>query len=437
MAGLLTNSERTEKTRQVTERNQKALGRFAGLYHSRHGDDSLHASMHWEKATKTNFPQFRHEDWRYTPLERLLNQQYSIKTGELTAAQCEQLAIPVDCWRVVLVDGCFSPLLSSCEFGPYQLSLLDNKSELPTPIQSEIFLHLTESLAQQPLVITLKAGQIAAKPLYLLNMTSGYSGEILNTSHYRYHISVGANASAKVIEHFVSIDEQQAHMTGSRLTANVGDNASLTHIKLGVENSESYHFAHNDIVIGRDAQVKSTSFLLGAGLGRHNTSVQLNSEGANLSLNSLLLPQGKEVADTRTYLEHNNGYCESRQLHKTIVMDQSKAVFNGMIKVAPHALKTDGQMTNNNLLLGKQAEVDTKPQLEIYADDVKCSHGATVGRVDEEQLFYLQSRGINRREAQHMIVFAFAAELTDSIEDEVLRSVVMEHIKHRLAGVEK
>ncbi len=437
MAGLLTNSEKAEKVRQVAERNQQALARFANLYRCRHGENSSHASLHWQRVTQTGFPQFRHEDWRYTPLDKLLNQQYSSETWELTVAQCEQLAIPMDCWRVVMVDGCFSPLLSSCDFGPYQLNLLDNKSGLPAPVQGEIFLHLTESLAQQPLVITLKAGQVAEKPLYLLNITSGHGSEELNTSHYRYHIVVGTNASASVIEHFVSIDGQQPHMTGSRLTAEVGDNAHFAHIKLGVENSASYHFAHNDIVIGRDAQVKSTSFLLGSGLGRHNTSVKLNGEGANLSLNSLLLPQGKEVADTRTYLEHNKGHCESRQLHKTIVMDQSKAVFNGVIKVAPHALKTDGQMTNNNLLLGKQAEVDTKPQLEIYADDVKCSHGATVGRIDEEQLFYLQSRGINRRDAEHMMVFAFAAELTESIADESLKSVVMKHIKHRLAGVEK
>ncbi|MGD3711654.1 SufD family Fe-S cluster assembly protein, partial [Xanthomonas citri pv. citri] len=134
-----------------------------------------------------------------------------------------------------------------------------------------------------------------------------------------------------------------------------------------------YHFAHNDIVIGRDAQVSSTSFLLGAGLSRHNTSVQLNGENTQLSLNSLVLPMNAEVADTRSYLEHNKGYCLSRQLHKTISRDKGRAVFNGHIKVAQHALKTDGQMTNNNLLLGRLAEVDTKPQLEIYADDVKCS----------------------------------------------------------------
>ena len=113
-------------------------------------------------------------------------------------------------------------------------------------------------------------------------------------------------------------------------------------------------------------------------------------------------------------LEHNKGYCNSRQLHKTIVSDKGRAVFNGLINVAQHAIKTDGQMTNNNLLLGKLAEVDTKPQLEIYADDVKCSHGATVGRIDDEQMFYLRSRGIGQQDAQQMILYAFAAELTEA-----------------------
>ncbi|VDZ63786.1 FeS cluster assembly protein sufD [Serratia odorifera] len=185
-------------------------------------------------------------------------------------------------------------------------------------------------------------------------------------------------------------------------------------------------------MIGRDARVKSDSFLLGAGLTRHNTSAQLNGEGSNLAINSLILPIGKEVCDTRTYLEHNKGFCESRQLHKTVVSDRAKAVFNGMIKVAKHAIKTDGQMTNHNLLLGNVAEVDTKPQLEIYADDVKCSHGATVGRIDQEQIFYLQSRGISRHDAQQMIIFAFAAELTEGIKDDAIREQVLVQITRRL-----
>jgi Fe-S cluster assembly protein SufD len=172
---------------------------------------------------------------------------------------------------------------------------------------------------------------------------------------------------------------------------NVAANAQLHHIKLAFENPQSHHFAHNDIVLGGCRGVQPQLPARRAVL-RHNTSTQLNGENTTLRINSLAMPVKSEVCDTRTWLEHNKGYCNSRQLHKTIVSDKGRAVFNGLINVAQHAIKTDGQMTNNNLLLGRLAEVDTKPQLEIYADDVKCSHGATVGRIDDEQMFYLRSR---------------------------------------------
>jgi Fe-S cluster assembly protein SufD len=253
--------------------------------------------------------------------------------------------------------------------------------------------------------------------------------------HHRHHLQLEASAEAEVIEHYVTLNDV-AHFTGARFTFDVADNAKLQHIKLSFESEKAYHFAHNDVVMGRDANVATTSFLLGAGLSRHNTSAQLNGENTNLAINSLSLPVNQEVCDTRSYLEHNKGYCTSRQMHKVIARDKGRAVFNGMIKVAQHALKTDGQMTNNNLLLGRLAEVDTKPQLEIYADDVKCSHGATIGRIDEEQMFYLRSRGIDETAAQRMIIHAFAAELTETLENPVLRQVVLQRIAARIPGVE-
>ncbi len=165
---------------------------------------------------------------------------------------------------------------------------------------------------------------------------------------------------------------------------------------------------------------------------RHQTSTRTGGENSNLRLNSLAMPVKMRSA-IAARLDHQVGYCTSRQLHKTIVSDKGRAVFNGLINVAL-ALKTDGQMTNNNLLLGRLAEVDTKPQLEIYADDVKCSHGATVGRIDEEQLFYLRSRGIEQQAAQQMILYAFAAELTEAIRSDALREQVLARIGQRLPG---
>ncbi|MGM0513722.1 MAG: Fe-S cluster assembly protein SufD [Pseudomonadota bacterium] len=423
MAGFPTNS------------NSRALQQMYSLFEARGGEQSAHALAHWQQVLRQGWPTRKQENWKYTPLEGLLEQQFLEPVDHvISEEQRDQLALKIDAYRLVFVDGRLCPQLSDEDLGDYQLNRVtyDAPIALPEPIQPEIFLHLTESLAQETSVISLAAGKAPVKPLYLLHLSSGREqpGEV-NTLHHRHHIEIASGARASVIEHYASVSAA-AHFTGARLTVTVGDNAELHHCKLAFESQASYHFAHNDLLVGRDARVKSDSFLLGAGLTRHHTSAQLNGEGSNLVINSLVLPVGKEVCDTRTYLEHNKGYCESRQLHKTVVSDRAKAVFNGMIKVAQHAIKTDGQMNNHNLLLGKVAEVDTKPQLEIYADDVKCSHGATVGRIDEEQLFYLQSRGIDKHAAQQVIIFAFAAELTEGISDPVIRELVLARIADRL-----
>ncbi|MFC0227084.1 Fe-S cluster assembly protein SufD [Serratia aquatilis] len=423
MAGLLTNI------------SSDALQQMKRLFESRCGADSKHALAHWQQALHLGWPTRKHENWKYTPLEGLQELSFLAPLLEpLDAGECDALALKIEAYRLVFIDGHFCPQLSDGDLGDYRLELADSdlQAVLPEPIQPEFFLHLTESLALETSFIRLPAGKVAAKPLYMLHISRGREyGSELNAVNHRHHLAVGTGAQAEVIEHYVSLGET-AHFTGSRLTIDVGDNAELRHYKLAFENQASYHFAHNDLRIGRDARVKSDSFLLGAGLTRHNTSAQLNGEGANLNINSLVLPVDKEICDTRSYVEHNKGYCVSRQLHKTVVSDRAKAVFNGAIKVAQHAIKTDGQMTNNNLLLGKVAEVDTKPQLEIYADDVKCSHGATVGRIDEEQLFYLQSRGISKNSAQQMIIFAFAAELTEGIAENLIRERVLARITERL-----
>ncbi|QAV24459.1 Fe-S cluster assembly protein SufD [Proteus hauseri] len=435
MAGLLTLNEKREKQCQIEQRNQQALKMFADLYHQRKGEDNFHSRNHWLQVENVGFPLYRHEDWHYTPLDETLNQQYQLLPPFDVQNIVAKQALPLDCYRIVMVNGTFSPTESTKDFGPYQITLLDSQSELPAAINGEVFLHLVESLAPHPLLITLKSGVIADKPLYILNITQGNDIGEVNSANYRFHFEIGANAQMQVIEHYISDNDDNRHFTGARLTANIGDNTSFNHIKLSFENAVSQHFAHNDLVVGRDARVDSYAFLLGSKLTRHHTSSALKGENTELSMNSVVLPKAGEIADTRTWLMHNEKNCQSRQLHKTIAMDAGKAVFNGMITVTPKALKTDGQMTNNNLLLGEKAQVDTKPQLEIYADDVKCSHGATVGRIDDEQLFYLRSRGISLSAARKMIIHAFAAELTESLENSIIKAHVLDRINQRLSEV--
>lgn len=414
--------------------SSNALQQWHHLFEAQAGARSEQARDHLQQMLRLGLPTRKHEDWKYTPLDGLINGQFVAATAEVDASQRDALALPLDALRLVFVDGEYRPELSDDTAGSgFDIRVESARESLPAAVKPEIFLHLTESLATTVTRIAVARNQQPAKPLLLMHITQGVEGSDINTAHYRHHLTLAEGADATVIEHYVSLNAHR-HFTGSRLTMQVADNARLQHVKLAFENPLSYHFAHNDMLMGNDASAFSHSFLLGGAVLRHNTSTRLDGENTNLGINSLVMPVGSEVCDTRTWLEHNKGYCNSRQLHKVIASDKGKAVFNGQINVAKHAIKTDGQMTNNNLLLGRLAEVDTKPQLEIYADDVKCSHGATIGRIDDEQLFYLSSRGIGAQAAREMIIYAFAAEVTEAIDDEVLRSQVLARIGQRLPG---
>lgn len=415
--------------------SSNALQQWHHLFEQQ-GAHSDTQQQHLHQMLRLGLPTRKQENWRYTPLDGLLNSQFVSERGVVDEQQRDALALPVEALRLVFIDGQFNAALSDDTAGSgFDITFDDARRELPAPVQPDVFLHLTESLARSVTTIKVAPGKSPQKPLLLMHITQGLAGEEMNTAHYRHHLELGQSAEATVYEHYVSLNDRP-HFSGSRLTMSVAANAHLHHVKLAFENPLSYHFAHNDILLAQDATAESHSFLLGGAVLRHNTSTQLNGENTQLRINSLAMPVKSEVCDTRTWLEHNKGYCNSRQLHKTIVSDKGRAVFNGLINVAKHAIKTDGQMTNNNLLLGRLSGVDTKPQLEIYADDVKCSHGATVGRIDDEQMFYLRSRGINQDAAQKMIIHAFAAELTEAISDEALKQQVLARITRRLSGGE-
>ena len=415
--------------------SSNALQQWHHLFEAQGEQRSPQAREHLQQVLRLGLPTRKDEDWKYTALDSLLNSQFvAPRLTTLEDIAPDSLALTVDAWRLVFVDGQFAPGLSDAlEESGFEVAVNNVREELPAAVNGEVFLHLSESLAATVTHIRVARNQRPAKPLLLMHITRGLVGEEMNTAHYRHHIALETGAEATVIEHYVSLNDQR-HFTGARFTMDVADNAHLHHLKLGFENPQSFHFAHNDIQLGQDASAHSSSFLLGAAVTRHHTSSQLNGENTTLRMNSLAMPVNTEVCDTRTWLEHNKGYCNSRQLHKTIVSDKGRAVFNGLINVAKHAIKTDGQMTNNNLLLGRLAEADTKPQLEIYADDVKCSHGATVGRIDDEQLFYLRSRGISDRDARKIIIYAFAAELTEAIANDALKQQVLTRIGQRLPG---
>ncbi|WMY95183.1 MAG: Fe-S cluster assembly protein SufD [Arsenophonus sp.] len=429
----LLKCKKKEQKMKIEMLNQQALKHFSDIFYNSKRANEKEALTSWRLVEKIGFPSFHDEEWHYTPLKEILTAKYQItnnKWHNIQSKNFKDIGITnLDGWRIVLINGYFIPTLSSDDFSPYQINMQDVIKKFPVPIlNNDIFLYLTESLFIQPLFIKLASHQLVKKPLYILNITSGSNSSHINTSHYRYHLEIGANSKAQVIEHFISLNNER-HLTGSRLTANIGDSSYLNHIKLSLENKKSFHFSHNDFVVKNNSKIRSVGFFIGSKLSRNHTSINIKGKGSTFFLNSLFLPKNKQILDIRTYLEHNEPFSQSHQLHKAIILSDSKAIFNGIIKVLQKAANTCAQMKNNNLLLGKEAEVDTKPQLEIYADDVQCTHAATVGGIDIEQLFYLRSRGINAKDAQHIIMVAFTDEVTKNIRNDVIKKRVQDLVK--------
>ncbi len=217
-----------------------------------------------------------------------------------------------------------------------------------------------------------------------------------------------------VIEDFVSL-HQDAGFTNSVTEIAVGENASVRHVRLQRESASAFHIATCGVRAARDGRYSNVSVSLGARISRYNLNVTQAGEGTDFEIDGLALISGRQLADTHSFLDHAHPHGRSRQLHKCIAGGAAHAVFNGKILVRPGAQRTDSAQQSRNLLLSERAHVDTKPQLEIFADDVKCAHGATVGQLDAEQIFYLKSRGLCESTARDLLTFAFAAEIVERI----------------------
>ena len=230
-------------------------------------------------------------------------------------------------------------------------------------------------------------------------------------------------AKATVIESYAGIGDG-AYFTNVVTEAVIGDGATLTHLKLQRESAKAYHVGTVDVRQARDSHLVSFSFATGAALSRTNIYTELRGEGCGATLNGLYLGDGEQHIDHQTRIEHVEPNCYSREHYKGILDGSAHGVFNGKVFVHPAAQKTDGKQTNNTLLLSEKAQIDTKPQLEIFADDVKCTHGATVGRLDETSLFYMKSRGIDSRTARELLTYAFAADVLETIEQVEVREAL-------------
>lgn len=368
---------------------------------------------------RTGLPGRRNEDWKYTDLSRL-----TATLGETWwKASVAETAIPdnlgiegLDAYRLVFVAGEFQPQQSTIPDGVQLLPLAELLADDPDERAHCLFkldesaplfngvLAANTALAKDGLCACIGENIKLDKPLYVIYESN-------NTAHVLNGVMLGQGAEATLIEHFVGSDAINAGLSNIATYIRLQDNASLTHYRLQLEGVKQFHIGRAEVKQSRDSRYILHAVELGGNLSRADIVVDLAETGASCELNGLFVASGRQHMDHHTRIDHNAPHCVSREKYRTVLDGRSHAVFNGKIVVAEGAVKTDSAQSNANLLLSKNAEIDTKPELEIYHDDVKCAHGVTVGQLDETQLFYLKSRGLSEQEARQLLTFAFADEV--------------------------
>lgn len=371
------------------------------------------------------FPTRRQENWKYTDVRPILKQAYAPaakETASVTAADIEQMRFrSLNCHELVFVNGVYAAGLSSIGDLPegtivrdlasaskeYADLINEHVSQYADPSQNP-FTALNVAFMQHGALICLPAGAVIEQPVNLLYL-SGQRDEPF-VSYPRNLIIMAENSEATVIESYVGLDDSN-YFTNTVTEISLGDNAGLQHYKIQQESHSSYHVGNLHARLLKDSRLVSHSISLGGSLVRNDIHGELRAEGADITLNGLYLASGRQHMDNHTRIDHLEPHTRSYENYRGVLNEQARAVFNGKVVVHRGAQKTDAVQANANLLLSDQAEVDTKPELEIYADDVKCSHGATVGQLDRDMQFYLQSRGIDAATAKSLLTYAFADEV--------------------------
>ena len=381
-------------------------------------------------------PTLQDEDWRFTSIAPIASLPYKpvfggAANGTARDALNGSAFAELPGTRLVFVNGRFSPELSSLRAStagarvgnlatalPQDAALVEKHLGRYAQVQGNAFAALNQAFFLDGACIHVPAGAAVPEPIQLIYVsTAKQPGDVI---HPRNLIVVEAGARLTVVENYLSAGDA-ACFTNAVTELVAGDNASIEYLKLQDEAAEAFHIATIQGRFGRTSNVKVHSFALGARLSRNNIRVQLAGEGLECILNGLYLTKDEQIADHHMIVEHAQPCCASHEYFNGILDDKSKGVFHGRILVQRVAQKTDAKQTNKNLLLSDNATVDTKPQLEIYADDVKCTHGATVGQLNDESIFYLRSRGIGMDTARRMLIHAFAGEIIERIHYEPAR----------------
>ncbi|CAH1385563.1 Fe-S cluster assembly protein SufD [Candidatus Nitrotoga sp. M5] len=368
-------------------------------------------------------PTLRDEEWRFTDISMLTKMSFHpVRTTiSLQVADIERFYIEEATTRLVFVDGVYAPQLSSAATD-HGISVLNLEAGFAahaaaiepylgrlTEFHNNVFAALNTAFLHDTALIVVPRDISVKVPVHLLFIAT--QKDVV--SYPRCLILAESGSAVTVIEDYVSLQED-AYFTNAVTEIALVDNARVNHIRVQREGAKAFHIANCAVSVARASNYQSVSVAFGARISRYNLNVKL-AEGAECAVDGLALISGRQLADTHTCIDHAKPQAISNQMHKCIVGGSAHAVFNGKVMVRQDAQRTDSKQSNRNLLLTSKAHVDTKPQLEIFADDVKCTHGATIGQLDDEEVFYLQSRGLSDTAARNMLTYAFGAEIIERI----------------------
>lgn len=392
------------------------------------------------RAQTLALPSTHDEAWRFTPLTALTQHSFSPVNSPTTlqAADLAPWQLSPDATQLVFVDGVYAPQLShrgadamdavftlqtaAPAHGPSIAAHLGQHAHF----YDALFPALNTALMQDAAVLLVPPNTALAAPVHLLFVST--QADV--ASQPRVLLVAGRGSALTVVEDYVALHEG-AYLTNTVAELVLADNARLEHIRVQRESVQAFHMASCAVSLGQGSHYHGVNIAMGAQISRLDCQALQTAQDTECLLDGLALISGQQLADTHSFIDHAKPHGTSRQLHKCIVDGAAHAVFNGQVMVRPGAQATDSAQSSRNLLLSKQAVVDTQPQLEIFADDVKCTHGATVGQLDSEEVFYLQSRGLPAAQARNLLTYAFAAEVIDRIPVASLRQQLTQTVLDR------
>src|ERR1700716_900474 len=399
----------------------------------------------FEAYERAGLPHRRIEDWKYTDLRVLMREVLPLAAEpDLAALKRAGAALKLHAIagvrRLVLVDGVFAPKLS--ETGNLEkglgirtlrevLQAGDSAPQLLAPDNSDAMVALNSAMMTDGLVIEVADGAALTQPLHIVHIASGAAPSAMFT---RSLLKLGKAASATVVESYIAADGAKAYQVHDSLVVSIGDGARLDHVRLVEDDREAFNISSSVVTLGANAYFNTFGMTSGSHVSRYQAMIAFAGENSRVETNGVNLLNGRQHADTTLFLDHAVPNCASREIFRSVVDDRGHSVFQGRIVVRPKAQKTNAKMMTRALLLSDEAEADNKPELEIFADDVTCGHGATTGALDESLLFYLRARGLSEKEAQALLIQALVGEAIESIVNDNLRELAVGAAERWLAA---